>query len=254
MDRREALTTLAALALGVSRAGASTQQVGREAAIVEKATAALTAITESKRNGIPLALLREAQGLVIVPDLIKAGFVFGGQAGRGILVARDEAGAWTNPVFLGVAGGSFGAQIGAEATDLILVFRTKPSVDDFLRHNKIKLGAGVEAAAGPVGVDLEAATDLRMRAEILSYSRSRGLFAGASVKGSSLHIRHKANDSYYGVPNLMVGDILAGKDFEDKPLNVPPSAVKLRGILNALTLPPEADRAAEKSRKDVKRG
>lgn len=248
MSRRASLATMTALALGASRASAGLRSVAREALIVEKATAALIEITEPSRRGLPLGLLRQAQGLVIVPDLIKAGFVVAGQAGRGVLVARDEAGAWTNPVFLGVAGGSLGALIGAEATDLVLVFRTRRSVDDFLRHNKVKLGADAEAAAGPVSAQVGAATDLKMRAEILSYSRSRGLFAGVSVEGTSLHVRHRANEAYYGVPNLMVGDVLAGRDFDDNPLPIPPSALRLRATLNTLTTPVEAPPAADPGR------
>lgn len=246
MTRRAAIASLSALALGASRARAGTKTLAKEAQIVEKANEALQAITDPSRKGIPLGVLQQAQGIVIIPDLIKAGFIFGGQAGRGVLVARDEAGAWTNPVFLGIAGGSVGAQIGAASTDLFLIFRTKKSVDDFLRNNKVTLGAGVEAAAGPVGAEIGASTDLKMKAEILSYSRSRGLFAGASVEGSSLHVRHRANDLYYSVPGLLVGDIMSGKNFDDQPLSVPPSAIALRATLNTLTTPPVEQTAEAK--------
>ena len=162
-----------------------------------------------------------------------------GRVGRGVLVARDESGAWTNPVFLGMAGGSIGVQVGASATDIILVFRTKRSVDDFLANNKVALGVDVAVAAGPLGRQTELDTDLKLRAEILSYSRSRGLFAGAAVEGTSLHIRYRANDSYYGVPNLLVGDVLAGRDSDDQPLRVPASAVRLKAELKTLCAPPK---------------
>ena len=233
MTRRGALATLAGL-VASTRAIASAQGPRREVVIVEKATEALVEITKIPERGLPLSLLRKSQGLVIVPDLVKAGFVIAGRVGRGVLVARDEAGMWTNPVFLGMAGGSFGAQVGASATDIILVFRTKKSVDDFLSRNKVALGVDAAVAAGPVGRQAEAATDLKMRAEILSYSRSRGLFAGAAIEGTSLHVRQRANDAYYGDPNLLVGDILAGRDADDRPLAVPPSAARLRATLDAL--------------------
>ncbi|MDB5351837.1 MAG: hypothetical protein JWN86_3084 [Planctomycetota bacterium] len=247
LNRRAVLASMAALALPAMRAKGMAKADPREAAIVEKSTEALIEITKIPAKGLPISLLKQAQGLVIVPDLLKAGFVITGRIGRGVLVARDEAGAWTNPVFLGMAGGGIGAQIGAQATDVILVLRTKRSVDDFLSHNKVTLGADIGVAAGPVGRQAEADTDLQFRAEILSYSRSRGLFAGVSIEGSSLHIRHQANDLYYGVPNLLVGDILAGRDFDDNPLRVPPSAVRLRATLNTLSAPPAERRVEEKA-------
>ena len=241
MNRRSLLGSLAVLALPntlMKALAAPIQGARREVVIVEKATEALIEITKMRERGLPLGLLRKAHGIVIVPDLVKAGFVIGGRAGRGVMMARDEAGAWTNPVFLGMAGGSIGAQIGASATDVVLIFRTRKSVDDFLSHNKVTLGADMAVAAGPVGVQAEASTDLKMRAEILSYSRSRGLFAGVSIEGSSLHVRHRANDIYYGVPNLLVGDVMAGRDSDDKPLALPQSAVRLKATLEGLSSPP----------------
>jgi lipid-binding SYLF domain-containing protein len=262
ISRRAMLASMAVLALPGSRAFAFATAAQREAVIVEKATEALVEITRIPARGLPLSLLRQAQGLVIVPDLLKAGFVITGRVGRGVLVARDEAGAWTNPVFLGMAGGGIGAQIGAQASDVILVFRTKRSVEDFLRHNKVTLGADAAVAAGPVGRQAEADTDLQMRAEILSYARSRGLFAGVSIEGSSLHVRHRANDAYYGVANLLVGDILVGRDADDNPLIVPPSAARLRATLNTMTLPavtpvthpvdPEVERSGAKRSRRVR--
>jgi lipid-binding SYLF domain-containing protein len=242
MTRRDLLGSLAVLAMPGTIAatlGASAQGPKREVVIVEKATEALVEINKIPARGIPLDLLRKAQGIVIVPDLVKVGFVIAGRVGRGVLMARDENGSWTNPVFLGMAGGSIGAQIGASDTDIILVFRTRKSVDDFLSHNKVTLGADIAVAAGPLGRQAEADTDLKMRAEILSYSRSRGLFAGVAIEGASLHVRHRANDAYYNEPNLLVGDILAGRDADDRPLAIPPSAVHLRKTLDALCVAPK---------------
>ena len=249
ISRRGLLATLAALAVPATlRAKAAKQGPKREVIIVEKATEALVEISKIPARGIPLDLLRKAQGIVIVPDLVKAGFVIAGRVGRGVLMARDENGTWTNPVFLGMAGGSIGAQIGASATDVVLLFRTRKSVDDFLSHNKVTLGADIAIAAGPLGRSVEADTDLKMRAEILSYSRSRGLFAGVAIEGASLHVRHRANDSYYNEPNLMVGDILAGRDSDDRALVIPPSAARLRATLDALCAAPKDVRAARRTR------
>ena len=247
ISRRGLLATFAALAVPMTLK-ASRQELKREAVIVDKATEALVEISKIPARGIPLDLLRKAQGIVIVPDLVKAGFVIAGRVGRGVLMARDENGTWTNPVFLGMAGGSIGAQIGASATDVVLLFRTRKSVDDFLSHNKVTLGADIAIAAGPLGRSVEADTDLKMRAEILSYSRSRGLFAGVAIEGASLHVRHRANDSYYNEPNLMVGDILAGRDSDDRALVIPPSAARLRATLDALCAAPKDVRAARRTR------
>ncbi len=244
MTRRDLLGSMALLAAPgmVARAiSAPLQGPGREGTIVDRATEVLVDIHASPGRRIPPNLLRKAQGVVIVPDLVKAGFVIAGRVGRGVLVARDEAGAWTNPVFIGMAGGSFGAQIGASSTEIVLVFNTKRSVDDFLTNNKVTLGVNAAVAAGPVGRQAEAATDLQMRAEILSYSRTRGLFAGAAIAGTSIHIRHRSNDAYYRIPGILVGDIFAGRDPDDKPLNVPASATRLRAALDTICAVPKED-------------
>ncbi len=249
ISRRGLLATLAALAVPATlRAKAARQEPRREAIIVDKATEALVEINKIPARGIPLDLLRKAQGIVIVPDLVKAGFVIAGRVGRGVMMARDENGTWTNPVFLGMAGGSIGPQIGASATDIILVFLTRKSVEDFLSNNKVTLGVDAAVAAGPLGRSAEADTDLKFRAEILSYSRSRGLFAGVAIEGASLHVRHRANDAFYQEPNVTVGDILAGRNSDDRALAVPPSAARLRATLDALCAVPKEVRAARRTR------
>jgi len=122
---------------------------------------------------------------VIVPNSIKGGFVVGVRLGRGVMLLRDRTGAWQPPIFVSLAGGSVGWQAGLQATDVVLVFRTRGSVDGLLR-GKLTLGVDAAAAAGPVGREAVASTDLALRAEILSYSRSRGLFLGVALNGSSL--------------------------------------------------------------------
>lgn len=158
---------------------------------------------------IPPALLRNAEGLAIIPNVIKAGFVIGGSYGKGVLLVRDSQGRWSQPIFLRLAAGSFGWQAGAQSTDVVLVFKTRRSIEGLTRGT-FTLGADAGVAAGPVGRRGEAATDVDLKAEILSYSRSRGLFAGVSLEGSKLDIDHKANAEYYG-RNVGTDEILQGK-------------------------------------------
>ncbi len=138
-------------------------------------------------KGIPPALLADAQGVVIVPNVIKAGFLFSGRGGHGVVLTRDKNGAWGEPTFVNLGGGSVGFQAGVESTDVVLVFRTRKSLDRLLMgKGKFTLGADAAVAAGPVGREAAAATDAKLEAEILSYSRSRGLFAGVALDGAAI--------------------------------------------------------------------
>ncbi len=158
---------------------------------------------------IPPALLKNAEAIAVIPGLIKAGFVVGGSYGKGVLTVRDSLGRWSAPVFIKLAAGSFGWQIGAQSTDVVLVFKTRRSVEGIVRGT-FKLGADAAVAAGPVGRRGEAATDVDLKAEILSYSRSRGLFAGVSLEGSKLDIDYNGNEDYYG-RRVQASEILEGK-------------------------------------------
>src|SRR4051794_2738120 len=146
---------------------------------------------------IPDSLLAEAHGVAIIPDVIKLGFVLGGQRGKGVVVVRQPDGSWRAPSFITITGGSIGWQAGAQSTDFVLVFKSQQSVEGLMR-GKFTLGADAAVAAGPVGRRAGAATDTELKAEIYSYSRSRGLFAGVSLEGSALQIDDAANASYYG--------------------------------------------------------
>jgi lipid-binding SYLF domain-containing protein len=165
---------------------------------VNEAAQVLREIMAVPLKSIPESLLNEAQGIAIFPGMVKGGFIVGVRHGRGVLLIRDEAGLWRAPVFVTLTGGSVGLQAGVQATDLILVFKTRRSVDGILK-GKITIGADVAVAAGPVGRQAAAATDAQLKAEILSYSRSRGLFAGVAVDGATLHIDHRANAEYYAL-------------------------------------------------------
>lgn len=146
---------------------------------------------------IPHNLMSECEGIVIIPKLINAGFVVGGKRGRGVAMVKMDDGKWSDPVFVTMTGGSVGAQIGYQSVDLVLVFRHK-GVLAKVKNGDFTVGGDASAAAGPVGRSTSANTDYKLDAEIYSYSRSRGLFAGVSINGSNLAIDKAANASFYG--------------------------------------------------------
>lgn len=175
---------------------------------IEAATEILDKTVGMPEQEIPPALLRNAQAIAVIPGVIKAGFVIGGSYGRGLMSVRDSSGRWSQPIFLTLAAGSLGWQIGAQSTDVVLVFKTRRSVEGII-HGTFTLGADAAVAAGPVGRRGEAATDVDLKAEILSYSRSRGLFAGVSLEGAKLDIDNKANHEFYG-RDVSTKDIMEG--------------------------------------------
>jgi SH3 domain-containing YSC84-like protein 1 len=149
---------------------------------------------------IPQKLLDKADCVIVIPSVLKAAFIFGGSYGRGAMTCRtghDFQGPWGAPTMMALEGGSFGFQLGAQATDFVLLVMNPRGASSILT-SKVKLGADASAAAGPVGRDAEADTDLTMRAEVLTYSRSRGLFAGVSLEGSTLRPDNDANERIYG--------------------------------------------------------
>ena len=206
------------LALPSASAIAASEETGR----VESATEVLSKIMEIPENAIPPALMSDAQGIAIVPGVIKVGLFVGGQYGRGVLVVRGKGGAWSNPVFITLTSGSIGWQIGAESTDFVIVFKTPRSIEGIMK-GQYTLGAEAAAAAGPVGRSVKASTDIELKAEIYSYSRSRGLFAGVSLEGSSLQIDDKSNAAYYDKENVHPSGILSGKE-----VKTPAGAEKLK--------------------------
>jgi len=172
------------------------QQESDEARRLRDAAAVFGEIMAAEDKAIPRALLGKAEGIAIFPSTVRAGFIFGGMRGRGVLSARTDSG-WSKPAFLTLTGGSVGLQIGGQAADLILVINDRRGLENLV-SNQFKLGADVAAAAGPIGRDAQAATDLQLRAQILSYSRARGLFAGVTINGSTVRPDRDANDRFYG--------------------------------------------------------
>ena len=157
------------------------------------------ATTDDK--GIPTSLLKKARCVVVIPSLTKVAFGVGGQFGKGYLSCRTASG-WSAPGSIRVEGGSFGFQIGGSATDVILLIMNDRGMDKLL-SNEFKVGADASVAAGPVGRQASAETDITMRAEMLAYSRSRGLFAGIAIQGSTLRQDSDENEELYGreIPN-----------------------------------------------------
>ncbi len=147
-------------------------------------------------NGIPQTMLSDAQAVAIIPGVIKGSFVVGAHRGKGVVMVRDENGGWHAPVFITLTGGNIGWQAGVQSTDVVLVFKTRKSVEGLLT-GRLTLGADAGLAAGPLGRQAAAATDTRLAAQIYSYSRSRGLFAGVSFDGSVIRLDQKSNAIYY---------------------------------------------------------
>lgn len=151
-------------------------------------------------DSIPSNLLQDAQAIAVIPNVVKASFVVGGRRGRGLIAIRGADGTWSHPSFITLTGGSFGFQAGVQSADVILVFRSKRGVDSIV-NGKFTLGADASVAAGPVGRSAQASTDEQLKAEIYSYSRARGLFAGVSLDGTRLGIDNKSNQETYGRGN-----------------------------------------------------
>jgi len=162
-------------------------------------------------DNIPQDLLDKAKCVVVIPSVLKAAFIVGGSYGRGAMVCRSGktlSGGWGAPAMFVLEGGSVGFQIGGEATDFVLLIMNDHGANSLL-HSKVKLGADLSAAAGPVGRTAEANTDAYMRSEILTYSRARGLFAGISLDGASLRADDEGNDALYG-RKISAGEIVLG--------------------------------------------
>jgi lipid-binding SYLF domain-containing protein len=188
----------------------------------------LSDIMQAPDKAIPHDLLRNAKAIAVIPDMLKVGFVFGGRRGEGLISVKSPDGTWSNPSFITMTGGSVGFQAGVSSTDVILVFRTQRGVDSIV-NGKFTLGADASAAAGPVGRTASASTDTQMKAEIYSYSRSRGLFAGVALDGSALRIDYDANAAIYGA------GITPRRIFEGGVSNVPTPVVDFRDRLEEYT-------------------
>jgi SH3 domain-containing YSC84-like protein 1 len=197
---------------------------------IDRVKAAGTVISEIMNipDDIPQDVIDKADCVVVLPSVLKAAFVFGGSYGRGVMTCRSGArfhGPWSAPTMMALEGASFGLQLGGQATDFVLLLMSPKSADNILT-SKVKIGGDASAAAGPVGRNASAETDVTMRAEILSYSRARGLFAGVSLAGSTLRPDNDANKNLYGK------EVDAKAIVFDKVVPAPPSAALLLSTLN----------------------
>ncbi|HEY1283930.1 MAG TPA: lipid-binding SYLF domain-containing protein [Steroidobacteraceae bacterium] len=199
------LLTGLALTFTASHAQAQAREEGR----LLMATQVLDEIRASRDSAIPDRLLDRAYGIVVVPSVTKVAFIAGGRWGKGAMVVRDKDGRFTNPIFINLAGGSVGWQWGAQSTDIVLVFTTRAGVEG-ITGGKLTLGADASVAAGPVGRSASAATDQNFAAEVYSYSRSRGLFAGIALDGTSISVDRKANGAYYRKKGVLAAEIING--------------------------------------------
>jgi lipid-binding SYLF domain-containing protein len=208
MRKRVALSALVlglALTLSATQGHARAREQGR----LLTATEVLDEIRASRDSAIPDRLLDRAYGIVVVPNVTKLAFIAGGRWGKGALVVRDKDGHFTNPIFVTLAGASFGWQWGGTSTDIVLVFTTKAGIEG-ITGGKLTLGADAAVAAGPLGRTASAATDQNFAAEVYSYSRSRGLFAGVALDGTSISVDRGANQEFYKKQGISASEIING--------------------------------------------
>jgi SH3 domain-containing YSC84-like protein 1 len=166
---------------------------------IESARSVIDEIMSTPDKGIPEGIAKKAMCIAVIPGVVKGAFIFGAEYGQGVVTCRTGHG-WSGPVFIRLAGGSFGFQIGGQGTDLILVATNDKGFQDLLK-SKFKIGGDASAAAGPVGRDAQASTDISMRAELLTWSRSKGLFAGIDLNGVSVSQNTADTETLYGGPH-----------------------------------------------------
>jgi lipid-binding SYLF domain-containing protein len=226
MQRIIALLTLAlALAFGAGTAFADEKTDKK----LEDCRKVFESFTDLSEQSVPAWMLERAYGIVVIPQVIKGAVIFGGRGGRGCMAVRNTDGSWSNPVFVTLAGGSWGFQFGVQSSDVVLVLMSRQSVEG-ISGGKVTLGADASVAAGPLGRSASANTDASFKAQVLSYSRSEGMFFGVALDGSVISVDDKYNWSAYDQADLYASDILEGKA-----KTVPPAAKELTAALNRAT-------------------
>jgi lipid-binding SYLF domain-containing protein len=214
MQRFKALLAIVlTLALGSTAALADEKTDKR----LEDARVVFETFTGISEQAIPGWMLERAYGIVVVPKVFEMAVGFGGRGGRGVMAVRNPDGSWSNPVFLNLYGGSFGFQAGMQMTDVVLVLMSRKTVEG-ISGGKFTLGADASITAGPVGRTASASTDPMLKSQILSYSRSEGVFAGVSLEGTALAVDDGADETAYGVSGILASQILSGE------LGTPPAA------------------------------
>lgn len=219
-----AITLILSLLLALPAAAAT-----REEKRVADATDVIDQLSRIPEQAVPPSLLARAYAVAVIPNVVKIGFGLGARRGKGVVVVRRDDNTWSNPVFITLTGGSVGWQIGAQSSDIILVFKTRRGVDG-IASGKMTLGVDASIAAGPVGRHTEVATDIKFEAEVYSYSRSRGLFAGIALEGAGITIDDKSNAAFYGSATLTPQQI-----FESSGNRAPDVANSFVQVLSAQT-------------------
>jgi len=227
-------TSLASSLLVLALAGAPTQAGDREVKTVEQAAEAVRGLAAIPFKGIPQSLLQDAAGVVVIPQVRKAALIVDREFGRGVLLSREPTGLWSNPVFVTLKGLGVGGEAGIERTEMVLVFKSRKSLDRALR-GKLTLGGDASVAVGPLGRDTEMASDRKLRADIYTYSRSRGLFLGVSLEGAHLRVDEAANEDFYRVRGGHAADVLA---LQGAPVPVAVQPLKEQLLKLSLPAPP----------------
>src|SRR5688500_15204206 len=187
--------------------GTSAMAGERQDARLLTSTQVLSELMRMPEQNIPTWLLERAYAVAVIPSVIKVGLGIGGRRGKGVLVVRKDTGQWSNPIFINLTGGSFGFQVGVQSTDVVLVFTSKQSIEGIV-GGKVTLGADASVAAGPIGRQSSAATDIGLTAQVYSYSRASGLFAGVALDGSAITIDGSSNESFYKKPGILASEII----------------------------------------------
>ncbi|MBM0107329.1 lipid-binding SYLF domain-containing protein [Steroidobacter sp. S1-65] len=187
--------------------GASAMAGERQDARLLTSTQVLSELMRMPEQNIPTWLLERAYAVAVIPSVIKVGLGIGGRRGKGVLVVRKDTGQWSNPIFINLTGGSFGFQVGVQSADVVLVFTSKQSIEGIV-GGKVTLGADASVAAGPIGRQSSAATDIGLTAQVYSYSRASGLFAGVALDGSAITIDSNSNEAFYKRPGILASEII----------------------------------------------
>ncbi|MES1263335.1 MAG: lipid-binding SYLF domain-containing protein [Peristeroidobacter soli] len=203
------LVTILFVATGAAGMAQPAFASAREEARLIEASGVLEELRSQRDTAIPDRLLARAYGIAVIPNVVKVALGVGGRRGSGAMVVRDANGKFSNPIMVSITGGNVGWQVGVQSTDIVLVFTTKKSIEG-ITDGKLTLGGDASVAAGPVGRAASAATDQNFTAEVYSYSRNRGLFAGVSIDGSVIAIDTKSNNKLYG-KNAPAAEIIAGQ-------------------------------------------
>jgi lipid-binding SYLF domain-containing protein len=203
-------TCLAVLLAMTALAPAQAQADDKSDRRLQQSQRVFEAFSDLTEQTIPTWLLERAYGIVVVPSVVKVALTLGGRGGKGVMAVRNPDGTWSPPAFVTLGGVNVGFQFGVQSTDVVLILMSRESVEG-IAGGKVTLGADASVAAGPLGRSSAAATDATLSAQVLSYSRSSGLFAGVALDGTVIAIDKRANESFYGISDVLASQILAGK-------------------------------------------